>query len=87
MKVGQLSASTLEIAAILGEAIARAHLAGDRGARNMNSKSTARQHFDVLNREKQDSDCLADEGPDGNGTVAATELSVEQIRQIESADS
>ena len=78
------NAALLEFAAILGEAIARAHLAGKRGVRRMKSNNAARQHFDVLSRDgKIRAICgMADTGYSDYSIANATTLSVEMVRQI-----
>ena len=74
----------LEIAAILGEAIARAHLAGKGDVRQMNANNAARQHFDALSRDdKIRAICgMADTGCSDYSIANSTKLSVEMVRQI-----
>ena len=74
----------LEFAAILGEAIARAHLAGKGDVRRMNLNNAARQHFDVLSRDdKIRAICgMADTGYSDFSIASSTKLSVEMVRQI-----
>ena len=78
------NAGVLEFAAILGEAIARAHLAGKGDVRRMNANNAARQHFDALSRDgKIRVICgMADTGSSDYSIASATRLSVEMVRQI-----
>ena len=78
------NAPVLEFAVILGEAIARAHLAGNGDVRRMNANNTARQHFDALSRDgKIRAICgMADTGCSDYSIANATRLSVEMVRQI-----
>ena len=78
------NAPVLEFAAILGEAIARAHLAGKGDVRRMNANNAARQHFDALSRDgKFRAICgMADTGYSDYSIARASRLSVKMVRQI-----
>ncbi len=78
------NAPVLEFATILGEAIARAHLAGKGDVRRMNANNAARQHFDALSRDgKFRPICgMANTGYSDHSIASASGLSVEMVRQI-----
>ena len=78
------NAGVLEFAAILGEAIARAHLAGKGDIRQMNANNANRKHFDALSRDdKIRAICgMADTGYNDYSIASSTQLSIEMVRQI-----
>ena len=84
ISINKKATPVLEFAAILGEAIARAHLAGKGDVQRMNSNNAARQHFDVLSHDgKIRAICgMADTGYSDFSIACATRLSVEIVRQI-----
>ena len=78
------SADMLEFAAILGEAIARAHLAGKIDVRTSKSNIAARQHVAAVSSDGETRTIcsMAESGHSNDSIASVTGFSVEMIRDI-----